>query len=595
MNLFQSSANTPRDPTSGNKLGFPSETLARAFCAKLSELYEVPERKVEELCHRARWLGEPITNLVLREGILSGTQLRDSLSAISGIPTISLAEIRVAPEAVERVPVTTVSRCRIMPLLLRKEHIVLACDRIVSHSETEQLHVLLGCPIKWALCTPNELSESIKHFYGVGLQSFLDIETQKRTGDDQDGGTEASPGLSGFVGQLIDDAIQANATDIHVEPLENGLRVRFRIDGILYPITLPAGIDQYRRAVVSSIKVMAQLNIAERRLPQDGRFTRVTDGHSYDVRVSVLPARHGETISLRILNRQSTFLDLEELGLEQQQRAEIEDLMALTHGIVLFTGPTGSGKTTSLYATLAKLNTDERKIVTLEDPIEYDLAGVTQMQVQQEIGFTFPSGLRSILRHDPDVILIGEIRDSETASIAVGSSLTGHLVLSTLHTQSAAGAVVRLMDMGVEPYLVAASVQGMIAQRLLRRICPTCRETYIESQPVESEALGLFPGLESPIQFHRGRGCPNCRYIGYSGRQAVFEVFPMNEELRRLVIDRAPTSALVQHALSLGFTTLRHNAWRCAVDGVTTVGEVLRITRRPSFHHNPNQQHAREE
>lgn len=595
MNLFQSSANTPRDPTSGNKLGFPSETLARAFCAKLSELYEVPERKVEELCHRARWLGEPITNLVLREGILSGTQLRDSLSAISGIPTISLAEIRVAPEAVERVPVTTVSRCRIMPLLLRKEHIVLACDRIVSHSETEQLHVLLGCPIKWALCTPNELSESIKHFYGVGLQSFLDIETQKRTGDDQDGGAEASPGLSGFVGQLIDDAIQANATDIHVEPLENGLRVRFRIDGILYPITLPAGIDQYRRAVVSSIKVMAQLNIAERRLPQDGRFTRVTDGHSYDVRVSVLPARHGETISLRILNRQSTFLDLEELGLEQQQRAEIEDLMALTHGIVLFTGPTGSGKTTSLYATLAKLNTDERKIVTLEDPIEYDLAGVTQLQVQQEIRFTFPSGLRSILRHDPDVILIGEIRDSETASIAVGSSLTGHLVLSTLHTQSAAGAVVRLMDMGVEPYLVAASVQGMIAQRLLRRICPTCRETYIESQPVESEALGLFPGLESPIQFHRGRGCPNCRYIGYSGRQAVFEVFPMNEELRRLVIDRAPTSALVQHALSLGFTTLRHNAWRCAVDGVTTVGEVLRITRRPSFHHNPNQQHALEE
>ena len=595
MNLFQSSANTPRDPTSGNKLGFPSETLARAFCAKLSELYEVPERTVEELCHRARWLGEPITNLVLREGILSGTQLRDSLSAISGIPTISLAEIRVAPEAVERVPVTTVSRCRIMPLLLRKEHIVLACDRIVSHSETEQLHVLLGCPIKWALCTPNELSESIKHFYGVGLQSFLDIETQKRTGDDQDGGAEASPGLSGFVGQLIDDAIQANATDIHVEPLENGLRVRFRIDGILYPITLPAGIDQYRRAVVSSIKVMAQLNIAERRLPQDGRFTRVTDGHSYDVRVSVLPARHGETISLRILNRQSTFLDLEELGLEQQQRAEIEDLMALTHGIVLFTGPTGSGKTTSLYATLAKLNTDERKIVTLEDPIEYDLAGVTQLQVQQEIRFTFPSGLRSILRHDPDVILIGEIRDSETASIAVGSSLTGHLVLSTLHTQSAAGAVVRLMDMGVEPYLVAASVQGMIAQRLLRRICATCRETYIESQPVESEALGLFPGLESPIQFHRGRGCPNCRYIGYSGRQAVFEVFPMNEELRRLVIDRAPTSALVQHALSLGFTTLRHNAWRCAVDGVTTVGEVLRITRRPSFHHNPNQQHAREE
>ena len=582
MSPLQPSASSPRDPAAGHKLGFPSETLAKAFCSKLSELYEVAERKIEELCHRARWLDEPITDLVLREGILSGAELRDALSAISGIPTISLAEIRVATEAVERVPVTTVSRCRIMPLQLRKEHILLACDRIVSHAETEQLHVLLGCPIEWTLCTPNELSESIKHFYGVGLQSFLDIDTQKRKGDDQDGGAEASPGLSGFVGQLIDDAIQANATDIHVEPVENGLRVRFRIDGILYPITLPAGIDQYRRAIVSSIKVMAQLNIAERRLPQDGRFTRVTGGNSYDIRVSVLPARHGETISLRILNRQSTFLDLEELGLYQQQRAEIEDLIGSTHGIVLFTGPTGSGKTTSLYATLAKLNTDERKIVTLEDPVEYDLAGVTQMQVQPEIGFTFPSGLRSILRHDPDVILIGEIRDSETASIAVGSSLTGHLVLSTLHTQSAAGAVVRLMDMGIEPYLVAASVQGMIAQRLLRRICPTCRETYFESQPVEAEALALFPDLETPVPFHRGRGCPNCRYIGYSGRQAVFEVFPMNEELRRLVIDRAPTSALVQHALTLGFTPLRHNAWRCAINGATTVGEVLRMTRRAS-------------
>ncbi len=577
--------------SAGPTLGFPSPTLAQLFCEALIRDQRVPENTLGELRQRARWLDEPLSGLLLREGILSETTLRDTLAAISGYPTVSLAEARIAPDAVKRVPVTAVSRCRIMPIRLQKDAIVIASDHIVDSAEAEQLRVLLGIPIEWVLCTPNELAESIKHFYGVGLKSFLDIDAQKRRNDETDTGIEPTPGMSGFVEQLLDDAIQAGSTDVHIEPRETGLRVRFRIDGILYPVTLPAGIDPFRRAIVSSIKVVAQLNIAERRLPQDGRFTRTLGTRPYDIRVSVLPARHGETVNLRILNRQSTFLNLGELGLNIQQRAEMESLIALNHGIVLFTGPTGSGKTTSLYAALAELNTEERKIVTLEDPVEYDIAGITQMQVQPEIGFSFPTGLRAILRHDPDVILIGEIRDAETAAIAVGSALTGHLVLSTLHTQDAAGAVVRLMDMGVEPYLVASSVQGMVAQRLLRRICRTCREPYVEDPLVEAEVRQLFPDLPTPATFYRGRGCPNCRYIGYSGRQAVFEVFLMSEPLRRLVIERASTDALTHRALAMGLAPLRRNAWRCAIDGITTVSDVLRITHRPAFQPGSSNRH----
>ena len=277
--------------------------------------------------------------------------------------------------------------------------------------------------------------QCIKHYYGSAVRA-LDIDAVRSAGGRAGRRSRGLPGDRSS-SSCLDEAILANATDIHIEPRENALCVRYRIDGILYPVTLPAGVDRLRRALVSSIKVMAQLNIAERRLPQDGRFTRTIGTNAYDIRVSVLPSRHGETISLRILNRQSTFLNLDELGLSAQQRAEMENLIGLSNGLVLFTGPTGSGKTTSLYAALARLNTEERKIITLEDPVEYDLAGITQMQVQPEIGFSFPTGLRSILRHDPDVILIGEIRDSETASNRSRLGADGHLVLSTLHTQDA--------------------------------------------------------------------------------------------------------------------------------------------------------------
>ncbi len=567
--------------------GFPTSTMARQFCRALLERHGVSEAKLEELQHRARWLQQPLDTLALRERLLGEEPLRDLLAEISGLNTVSLTRTGISAEAIARVSPATVNRCRVIPLALRGKRIVLAGARIIDPAEAEQLRVLLGMPVEHVLCTVHELDESIKHYYGVGLESFLNAEPRPREGGDGESHAEAAPDISHFVKQLLDEAIAANATDVHIEPRHDSLRLRYRIDGVLYPVTLPVGAERFQRAIVSSIKVMAQLNIAERRIPQDGRFTHGAGRDAYDIRLSVLPTRHGETVTLRILNRQSTFLSLNELGLTTQQKAEIEDLIALPHGIVLFTGPTGSGKTTSLYAALARLNTDDRKIVTLEDPVEYDMEGVTQLQVQPGIGFTFPAGLRSVLRHDPDVILIGEIRDAETAGIAVSSAFTGHLVFSTLHTQDTSGAVVRLIDMGIEPYLVAAGVQGMVAQRLLRRICPACREAYTEDPAIEAEARSLFPERTAPLAFYRGRGCPECRFLGYNGRQGIYEVFLMNNSLRRLVIERASSDMLLKQAMNMGLAPLRRNAWACALEGVTTVGDVLRMTSRPAFHPPP--------
>lgn len=572
------------NPTQSDAFGLPSAEMARTFCEALAEHHGVPPEKIEELQHRSRWLNQPVDRLALQERLLDETALRDLLAEIGDRKTVSLSQTRIAPEAIAKVPPATVSRCRVIPMALRDKRIILASDRLLDPTEAEQLRVLLGMPIEWLLCTAHDLSESIKHYYGVGLESFLSAEPRHRESGAHEASGDTTPDIARFVQQLLKEAIEANATDVHLEPRKETLRLRYRIDGVLYPVTLPRGVERFRRAIISSIKVMAQLNIAERRMPQDGRFTHGVGDDAYDIRVSVLPARYGETVNLRILNRQATFLNLRELGLSSQQKAEIEDLIGLPHGIVLFTGPTGSGKTTSLYAALSELNTDERKIVTLEDPVEYDIEGITQMQVQPTIGFTFPAGLRSVLRHDPDVILIGEIRDAETANIAVSSAFTGHLVFSTLHTQDSAGAVIRLIDMGVEPYLVAAGIQGMVAQRLLRRICPACREAYQEDAVVTAEVLQLFPERKTPIHFSRGQGCPDCRFIGYNGRQAVFEVFLMNEDLRRLVVERASSDTLMQEALRLGLSPLRRNAWASALDGITTVGDVLRMTRRPMFH-----------
>jgi general secretion pathway protein E len=350
------------------------------------------------------------------------------------------------------------------------------------------------------------------------------------------------------------------------------------VDGILYEAAIPPTIRHYQAAVISRVKIMADMNIAEKRLPQDGRINIRSGGAEYDLRVSTVPSSHGESIVIRILNRSSTIMTLEDLGMDSRALVIFNKLILRPHGIILVTGPTGSGKTTTLYAALARLNKTDVKIITIEDPIEYQLRGAIQIQVMPKIGLTFASILRSLLRQDPDIMLVGETRDTETAEITIRTSLTGHLVFSTLHTNDAAGAVTRLLDMGIEPFLVASSVIGVMAQRLVRRICPDCKESY---HPDTDALLAMEVPKEEWEQtvFYRGRGCEKCKFLGYKGRQGLFEIFPMTERIKELTVERASASVIKQQAKKEGMSTLREFGWDVVKKGITTIDEVLRVTQ----------------
>jgi len=402
------------------------------------------------------------------------------------------------------------------------------------------------------------------------------------TGNDLDATAAAQDAsIIRFVNQVLSEALEVRATDVHVEPFEHQLRVRYRIDGVLQEANIPPDVRRFQAAIVSRIKILSHLDIAEKRLPQDGRIRLKVKGREIDVRVSVIPMLHGEATVLRILDRgdNKTF-NMDVLGMARRDRVAFERVQELPHGIVLVTGPTGSGKTTSLYAALSRINDIERKIITIEDPVEYQLAGINQIQVNNKAGLTFAAGLRAILRHDPDVVLIGEIRDKETAEIAVQASLTGHLVFSTLHTNDAPGAAARLIDMGVEPYLVASSVEMVIAQRLVRLICPHCKETT-PAPDVEAlrEELARESGVELPDVLYRGKGCRQCQGTGFRGRSGVFELMPITEELRALVMERAPTQKMRAVAIQQGMNSLRADGWRLVREGRTTVEEVMRVTK----------------
>jgi general secretion pathway protein E len=377
-----------------------------------------------------------------------------------------------------------------------------------------------------------------------------------------------------LVNLLVENAIAAEASDIHIEPFEDTLRVRYRIDGILFDQESPP--RRLRDAVTSRIKLMAEMNIAERRLPQDGRIRVSLHGRRVDIRVSTIPTVHGESIVMRLLDRASVFLPLEKLGFASDILKQFEALIQRPHGILLVTGPTGSGKTTTLYAALEKINSPDRKILTVEDPVEYQLKGVNQIPVKPKIGLSFATGLRHIVRQDPDVILVGEIRDLETVDIAIQAALTGHMVFSTLHTNDAPGAIPRLQDMGAEPYLIASVLEGVLAQRLVRRICQACRAPETPSA-ADIEALGV----EAPrgVTLYRGLGCDECRKTGYRGRTAIYELFAITEDVRSLILRRASSREIRRLAIEGGMTTLRTDGWARACEGITTIEEVLRVTQ----------------
>jgi general secretion pathway protein E/type IV pilus assembly protein PilB len=439
--------------------------------------------------------------------------------------------------------------------------------------------------VQFALAPKLEIEKALKKYYGVGAET-LD-EMQEGTEDEPlelligdkeitEGDQEAS--VIKFVNQVIWEAYKDRATDIHLEPQEDELRIRYRIDGILHQTPMPPQLKRFQSAILSRIKVMSGMNIAEKRLPQDGRINVRIKGEEIDIRVSTVPTVYGESTSLRLLSRGKIFLSLDKLGFAPKDESAIRELIVKPHGILLVTGPTGSGKSTSLYAMLSSINSVHKRIITIEEPVEYELKGINQIAVRPEIGLTFAMGLRHILRQDPNVIMVGEIRDLETAEIAIRAALTGHLVFSTLHTNDAPSAFTRLIDMGIEPFLVASSIEAIMAQRLVRTICPHCKV----EQKVERNYLKRigFPEEEiSSTRFMHGAGCEDCRQLGYQGRLAIYELLVLNENLRPLVLSRTASSTLAQKAIDEGMRTLRIDGWNKVKSGITTIEEVLRVTQ----------------
>jgi general secretion pathway protein E len=446
----------------------------------------------------------------------------------------------------------------------------------------DELRQTLGIQVKLCVAPREAVLAAIERTYGAStaLQKIVegmgpaDGESDREEDISQLRDMAFEAPVVRLVNLLIEEAVTSEASDIHIEPSEDNLRVRYRIDGILYDLEAPP--RRLQAAVTSRIKLMAELNIAERRLPQDGRIRMTLGGRRVDIRVSSIPTIHGESIVMRLLDRSSVFLPFDKLGFSPGTAATFGRLINQPNKIVLVTGPTGSGKTTTLYAALDKINSAEKKIITIEDPVEYQLKGVNQIAVRPKIGLTFSGGLRHIVRQDPDVIMVGEIRDLETAEISVHAALTGHLVFSTLHTNDAPGAITRLQDMGVEPYLIASVLSGVLAQRLVRRICQNCR---IPDEPDPADLLAIGVTDTRGVKLYRGEGCEACRKTGYKGRVGIYELFTITEEIRSLVLRKASTGEIRPVAVEQGMVTLREDAWAKARAGQTTVDEILRVTQ----------------
>jgi type II secretory ATPase GspE/PulE/Tfp pilus assembly ATPase PilB-like protein len=577
----------PAGEESPRERRFASEQMMMELGQTLIERGIVSREQINELNARRAILNTPLDRMLVKEGMADESVVLTALSELSGIPFRHIGEFRIDAAVAHRMQARTAIRYEVMPVDVKGGIMTLATSRVPSLSESDGLRMLLDMALDWVLCTQNDISKTLKHFYGLGAETIDTLVSDLPSVDQFDlAGTDVSAenadeGVVRFVNQIISEAIRMGATDIHIEPFENRLRLRYRIDGLLQEIPVPKGVAHLRKAIASCVKIMAEMNIAERRLPHDGRIKVRAAGDEFDLRVSILPSAYGETVNMRLLNRKTMFIDLEHLGLTEAQRPSIEYLSSMSHGVVLLTGPTGSGKTTTLYATLSRINTSDVKIITVEDPIEYQMEGINQIQVHAHIGLTFASVLRSILRHDPDIILIGEIRDMETADIAVRASLTGHLVFSTLHTNDAPSAITRLIDMGVEPYLVSSCLEGVIAQRLVRLVCAACHETVAIDDVILDEIRSMFPQERvDAARFLKGRGCPDCNFTGYHGRIALFEIMILNDVLRSMVVHQRPSNEIKKSAMEHGLVTLRKDGWNRVIQGMTTVEEVLRVARK---------------
>lgn len=520
-------------------------------------------------------------------GFDSELKALESIARSMDLAVVDLANMSIDAQLIRDFPNHLIHDHSVVPVTSRNGVIELALGDPFNFDVCDAVSAATDCGIVPVLALPHEVSSVIKSHFGVGAHTVDGLLAQ--TDDDIEiledvdwGESEAAEvaqqaSVVRLVNEILTEAVHARASDIHLEGHAKGMKIRYRIDGVLQTQPVPPELNRFQSAIVSRLKIMSKMNIAERRVPQDGRIKIKVNGREIDIRVSMIPMLHGEGIVMRVLDKDAMSFSLQGIGMEDDTYEEFRRIISLPHGIVLVTGPTGSGKTTTLYSALAEIRSEKTKIITTEDPIEYQLDGINQIQVQSKVGLTFAASLRSILRHDPDVVLVGEIRDFETAENAVQASLTGHMVFSTLHTNDSAGAFMRLKDMGVEPFLVSSTVEGVMAQRLVRTLCKECRQPTV---PQQSDLPQDFPELSGhPQPIYEPVGCRSCRGTGYSGRIGIYELLVTDDEIRQLAIEGKSSSVIKQAARANGMRTLRGDGWLKVLQGQTSVEEVLRVTK----------------
>jgi len=540
----------------------------------------ITPQQFEMAAQESQRSGEIIGKTMVQMKLITQEQLLEALSEQLGLGYFaSLKDINISLDVIKAIPAKFVWHYKFMPLKIVNRVLTIAVSDPLAVWIMEDLKLNLGYDVERVLSSEEEILAAIRKYYGVGAETVEEILTHETAAfreqqvkreeieDVEKGAQDAS--VIKLVNQILSEAVASRATDIHIEPYRNRVRVRYRIDGILYDVRVPEQIKILHPAIVSRIKILSNLNVVEKRLPQDGRAIIKIQDKQVDLRISIIPASFGENVVIRILPVHLLF-NIDDLGLSPEDMQKIDTIMQKPHGIIFLTGPTGSGKTTTLYVCLNKLNKEAVKIITIEDPIEYELDGVMQIQVKPEIGFSFANALRSILRHDPDIMMVGEVRDLETAELAIRTALTGHLIFSTLHTNDACSGATRLLDIGIEPYLVASSVNAFISQRLVRVICPTCK--------TERTDKDILSSIFKNIKVYYGKGCDNCNRIGYKNRIAIYEILLIDDFIQELILNRASATQIKKRAKELGFKTL----WECGLEkikqGITTPEEVLRVT-----------------
>lgn len=552
--------------------------------AKIGELLVerglISKQQLDAALRQSQQTGDIIGKTLVDMKLITADKLLEVLADHLAIPFYpTLKNIAVSAEVVRSIPAKFVWHYKFMPLSIKGKVLTIAVSDPLAVWPMEDLKLHLGYDVERVLASDDEILAAIRRYYGIGAETVEEILTQDNIAaverekarhdeiEDVEKSAQAASVIK-LVNQILSEAVASRATDIHIEPYRDKVRIRYRIDGILYDMRMPEQAKYLHLAIISRIKIISNLNVVERRLPQDGRAIIKIQDKQVDLRISIIPSLYGENVVIRILPVHLLF-NIDDLGLPADDLRKIDTLMQRPHGIIFLTGPTGSGKTTTLYAFLSKLNKEAVKIITIEDPIEYELPGIMQIQVKPEIGMTFASALRSILRHDPDIMMVGEVRDLETAELAIRTSLTGHLIFSTLHTNDSPSGATRLLDIGIEPYLVASSVNAFISQRLVRVICPACK--------TETADKDVLPPEFKAMKIYRGKGCENCKFIGYKGRTAIYEILLVNEAIQELILSKSSASQIKKRARESGFKTLREAGLEKVRQGITTPEEVFRV------------------